>query len=49
MCARADLTIYINDLKYLDCISIASRFIDQRDEGDGVAVVNKIIFYGSVI
>ena len=30
-------------------ISIASRFIDERDEGVSVAVVNKIIFYGNEI
>ena len=49
MYRTADLTIY--DLKYLDWkpTRIASRFIDQRDEGVGVAVVNKTIFYGSGI
>ena len=30
-------------------ISIASGFIDNTDEGVGVAVVNKIIFYGNGI
>ena len=44
MYRTANLTIY--DLKYLDVICITSRFIDQRDERVGVAVVNKIIFYG---
>ena len=47
MYRTADFTIY--DLKYLECYLHASRIIDQRDEGVGVAVVNKIIFHGSGI
>ena len=30
-------------------ISISSGFIDERDEGVWMAVVNKIIFYGNGI
>ena len=42
-----DLTIYNKNTWIVICI--ASWFIDQRDEGVGVAVVNKIVFYGSGI
>ena len=29
----------------MTCISISSRLVDEKDEGDSVAVVNKILFY----
>ena len=47
MCRTADYST--SGIEYFIVISIASGFIDERDEGVSVAVVNKIIFYGNGI